>query len=91
MSKKGDKVGFPVFSSFHQKKDHDEHDEKLAEYKESFDLFDKDKNGRISTKELKAVMNSLGQNVTDAEVKQMINQADLNRKHISFTHMLILR
>ncbi|KAL5105091.1 Calmodulin [Taenia crassiceps] len=70
MSKKGDKV-------------QDDQDERLAEYRESFDLFDKDKNGRISTKELKAVMSSLGQNVTDAEVRQMIRQMMNSSKPMS--------
>ena len=41
-------------------------------------MFDKDGNGRISTKELKGVMKSLGQNVTDAEVQSMIKKVDLN-------------
>ena len=35
-------------------------EEQMAEYKEAFDLFDKDKNGRISSVELSTVMKNLG-------------------------------
>lgn len=56
----------------------------MAEYKESFDLFDKNGDGRISKSELKSIMNSLGQKVTDAEVEQMVKQVDLNRMRCFF-------
>ena len=47
-----------------------------AEFKEAFALFDKDSDGHISAKELKTVMNSLGQNQTDHEVRAMIRDVD---------------
>lgn len=56
----------------------EEHDERMAEYKEAFDLFDKNGDGHISRSELGDVMRSLGQQVTDAEIDQMIKQVDLN-------------
>ena len=35
-------------------------EDQMAEYREAFDLFDKDKNGRISSVELSTVMKNLG-------------------------------
>ncbi|CAO3591805.1 unnamed protein product [Absidia cylindrospora] len=51
-------------------------DERLAEYRDAFNLFDRDRNGYIDTKELGAVMKSLNQNANEAELKDMINEAD---------------
>ena len=48
----------------------------LAEFKEAFSLFDKDGDGTITTKELGTVMRSLGQNPTEAELQDMINEVD---------------
>uniref|UniRef100_A0A8C8FXP6 EF-hand domain-containing protein n=1 Tax=Oncorhynchus tshawytscha TaxID=74940 RepID=A0A8C8FXP6_ONCTS len=45
-----------------------------AEFKEAFSLFDKDGDGTITTKELGTVMRSLGQNPTEAELQDMINE-----------------
>merc|ERR1712098_962865 len=44
--------------------------------KEAFSLFDKDGDGTITTKELGTVMRSLGQNPTEAELQDMINEVD---------------
>ena len=51
-------------------------DEQIAEFKEAFALFDKDGDGTITTKELGTVMRSLGQNPTEAELQDMINEVD---------------
>jgi Ca2+-binding EF-hand superfamily protein len=48
----------------------------LSEFKEAFSLFDKDGDGCITTKELGTVMRSLGQNPTEAELQDMINEVD---------------
>ena len=48
----------------------------LLEFKEAFSLFDKDGDGTITTKELGTVMRSLGQNPTEAELQDMINEVD---------------
>lgn len=48
----------------------------VLEFKEAFSLFDKDGDGTITTKELGTVMRSLGQNPTEAELQDMINEVD---------------
>lgn len=51
-------------------------DEQIAEFKEAFSLFDKDGDGTISCKELGTVMRSLGQNPSQQELLEMINEVD---------------
>ncbi|KAL0735359.1 hypothetical protein Bca4012_011569 [Brassica carinata] len=64
-------------------------DDQISEFKEAFSLFDKDGDGTLSpqifnpvvagcitTKELGTVMRSLGQNPTEAELQDMINEVD---------------
>lgn len=46
------------------------------ETKAAFRVFDKDGSGTISAKELRAVMKSLGEDLTDAEIDEMIKEAD---------------
>ncbi|KAF9296233.1 hypothetical protein BGZ74_010417 [Mortierella antarctica] len=48
----------------------------LSEFKEAFSLFDKDSDGTITTKELGTVMRSLGQNPTEADLQDMVNEVD---------------
>uniref|UniRef100_A0A4W4FC40 Calmodulin n=1 Tax=Electrophorus electricus TaxID=8005 RepID=A0A4W4FC40_ELEEL len=50
------------------------------EFKEAFSLFDKDGDGTITTKELGTVMRSLGQNPTEAELQDMINEVDADER-----------
>uniref|UniRef100_A0A8C2XRI5 EF-hand domain-containing protein n=1 Tax=Cyclopterus lumpus TaxID=8103 RepID=A0A8C2XRI5_CYCLU len=52
----------------------------VTEFKEAFSLFDKDGDGTITTKELGTVMRSLGQNPTEAELQDMINEVDADEK-----------
>nr|KAJ3420125.1 hypothetical protein HK105_006063 [Polyrhizophydium stewartii] len=51
-------------------------EEEVAEFREAFALFDKDGDDTITTKELGTVMRSLGQNPTEAELQEMINELD---------------
>ena len=51
-------------------------EEQIAEFKEAFTLFDKDGDGAITTQELRTVMQSLGQNPTEAELRDMIKEVD---------------
>ncbi|CAL9186029.1 unnamed protein product, partial [Musa hybrid cultivar] len=57
----------------HKMKDIDSEEE----LKEAFKVFDKDQNGYISEAELRNVMMSLGEKLTEEEVAQMIREADL--------------
>ncbi|KAF8201192.1 putative calmodulin [Mycena galopus ATCC 62051] len=50
--------------------------EQISEFKEAFALFDKDGDGTITTVELGTVMRSLGQNPTEGELQDMINEVD---------------
>uniref|UniRef100_A0AAQ5ZCS6 Calmodulin 1b n=1 Tax=Amphiprion ocellaris TaxID=80972 RepID=A0AAQ5ZCS6_AMPOC len=56
-------------------------EEQIAEFKEAFSLFDKDGDGTITTKELGTVMRSLGQNPTEAELQDMINEVDADGQY----------
>ena len=51
-------------------------EEQIAEFKELFDFFDKDGDGKITTKEQGTVMRNSGQNPTEAEVQGKINEVD---------------
>jgi len=53
-------------------------EEQISKFKEAFTLFDKDGDRTITTKELGNVMRSLGQNPTEAELQDMINEVDAN-------------
>ena len=48
-------------------------DQQIQEYKETFLMFDKDGDGTVSTKELGAVLRSLGSNPTPEEIDDMID------------------
>ncbi|XP_060577948.1 calmodulin-A-like [Ruditapes philippinarum] len=52
--------------------------ETIAEFKLAFEMFDKDNDGTISSTELGVVMRSLGQNPTEQELKDMINEVDVD-------------
>ena len=49
------------------------------EIAEAFRIFDKDGNGFISAQELANVMTSLGERLTEAEINEMIKEADLDQ------------
>ncbi|XP_060072888.1 calcium-binding protein LPS1-alpha-like [Ylistrum balloti] len=51
-------------------------DQMTEQHIEAFSLFDKDGDGFVSSKELGTVMRSLGQNPTEAELQDMINEVD---------------
>ena len=49
-----------------------------AGFKEAFSIFDRDGDGTITNKELSVVMRSLGQNPSEAELQDMINEVVLH-------------
>jgi len=58
------------------KKNMKTNEEKEAELLESFKVFDKNGDGFISADELRSMMSSLGESLTDEEVNEMIDEAD---------------
>ena len=52
--------------------------DELEAFKEAFDMFDKNMDGTISTKELHAAMRRGGQNPTESEVQDMINTVNID-------------
>ncbi|PAA75410.1 hypothetical protein BOX15_Mlig004939g3 [Macrostomum lignano] len=48
----------------------------LAQYREAFDSFDSNRDGRISIRELSAVMENLGESPSKKELKEMIKSVD---------------
>lgn len=48
-------------------------DEQRNEYKEAFSLFDKSGTGVISTQDFSNLMNALGQDLTEDELKDLVN------------------
>jgi len=53
-------------------------EEKIAEFRAAFELFDRDRDGKITTKELGTVIRNLGQNPTEVELAEMIAEVDLD-------------
>merc|ERR1711998_78432 len=51
-------------------------EEQKQEIREAFDLFDDDETNKISFKNLKRVAKELGENMTDEELQEMIDEAD---------------
>merc|ERR1711976_86789 len=52
--------------------------DQIGEFREAFSLFDKDGDGTITTKELGTVMRSLGQNPSEDELQDMVNEVDID-------------
>ena len=60
----------------------------ISEYLESFTLFDKNGDLKINTKEMATVLRSLGQNPTNAEIKEIIAEVDRDGNNI--THSAVV-
>jgi len=50
----------------------------VLEYREAFDMYDKNKDGEISSKELGEVMRALGENPTETDLVRIINEVDMD-------------
>lgn len=68
-------------------------EEQIEEYRDAFKFFDKDGNGYITTRELGAIMRSLGQNPTENELQDMVNEVDYDGNGVvdfgEFVNMMI--
>ena len=63
----------------------------LTEYREAFNLFDKDGDETISTPELLTVMRSLGHNPSQDDIMDMIKEVDKNGKsHVLWRNHILL-
>ena len=52
---------------------------KFNEFKKAFELCDKDGVGTITTKQLGTVLRALGQNPSEHELKDMLNEIDVDQ------------
>ena len=53
-------------------------EDKIAEYKEAFDMFDKDKSGTISVTEIVKIMKNFGYPIKKEEAKKMVEEIDVS-------------
>lgn len=66
-------------------------DEQLDELREAFSIYDINKDGAITTRELGTVLRQLGHNPTEAELLEMIKELDKNNSGtISFNEFAAL-
>merc|ERR1719284_2299860 len=70
------RIDFPDFLSLMARKMKDTDTEE--ELIEAFKVFDRDEDGFISAGELRSSMMNLGEKLTDAEVDEMIREADMD-------------
>lgn len=69
-------IDFPEFLTMMARKMKDTDSE--AEIAEAFKVFDRNGDGKISAAELRHVLTSIGEKLSDADVDQMIREADTN-------------
>ncbi|KAI8988919.1 calmodulin [Pilobolus umbonatus] len=69
-------IDFPEFLTMLGRKERETNSRE--EIEEAFKVFDKDGNGHISAAELRHVMTSLGEKLTEEEVDEMIREADVD-------------
>eukprot|EP00357_Protocruzia_adherens_P029075 CAMPEP_0115001442 /NCGR_PEP_ID=MMETSP0216-20121206/17379_1 /TAXON_ID=223996 /ORGANISM="Protocruzia adherens, Strain Boccale" /LENGTH=170 /DNA_ID=CAMNT_0002366779 /DNA_START=33 /DNA_END=545 /DNA_ORIENTATION=+ len=66
-------------------------EEDKVHFREAFNIYDKDGSGTISTNELGRIMEALGQNPTEEEIRDMIEEVDMNRNgEIDFDEFCLL-
>ena len=53
-------------------------EDKIAEYKEAFDMFDIDKSGTLSVNEIVKIMKNFGYPIEKSEAKKMIDEIDVS-------------
>ena len=66
-------------------------EDEIASYKQEFNSFDADGDGTISAEELSEVLRSMGDEVTEEEVRKVINTFDIDKNGtIEFNEFLIM-
>lgn len=63
--------------------------EKISEYKEAFDLFDKDGSGSISATEIYKIMKNFGNTIPMKQIKEMIDKIDDRYKFILISFCIV--
>ena len=80
MDKDGDgEIDFEEFLVLMSAKKKNSKDDPDKELKDAFKVFDTDGSGTISKKELMALMKSLGQNLSEAELEAMMAEVDTDK------------
>jgi len=51
---------------------------KISIFREAFEAFDKDRDGYLTIKEISAIVKEIGQPPTEGEIKDMINEVDVD-------------
>ena len=65
-------------------------DNSLNQIRETFALFDQNNDGYITKQEFTTLLRALGKNVTDLEITNIIQQADIQNDTIDFDKFIIL-
>ncbi|KAH6973101.1 calmodulin-like protein [Ilyonectria sp. MPI-CAGE-AT-0026] len=66
-------------------------DQQIAEFRQAFSLFDSNGDGQVTAKDIGTVMRSLGQNLSDAELQDMVNEIDVDKNGtIDFSEFLAI-
>ena len=66
-------------------------EQQIAEMREAFQLFDRDGDGHVTPKELRIVLQTLGQDPSDQEILEMIDDVDKDgNKEIEFEEFCML-
>lgn len=82
-SKKAKKTGSNVFDMFSQKQ--------LAEFKDGFQIMDRDRDGFIGKQDLRAIFDEVGRLATDAELDAMLEEGGQNVNFTTLLHMFASR
>lgn len=67
------------------------HDDLVGELKAAFQIFDLDGDGTIEIEDIKFALELMGEKITEEEVKEILNMADLDKNgSISFEEFMKL-